>query len=94
MEVCTGGDVQAKIDDGKVLSVKEGIRLLKAVISGLAFMNKNKLMHRDIKPANIILDGEGNYKICDYGFAKIVGYDNKTFTTLGTPLYQAPEIWW
>jgi serine/threonine protein kinase len=49
--------------------------------------------HRDIKPENVMMTKDDeNCKICDYGLAKVVGSHNKTFTNLGTPLYQAPEM--
>ena len=64
------------------------------IFQGLAFMHKHGFFHRDIKPANIMYDPNSDtYKITDYGLAKVVGENNKTFTLLGTPLYQAPEIW-
>ena len=63
-------------------------RVLWHVINGLAVMNKSGVYHRDIKPANIMYDtAKDTYKICDYGLAKVVGENNKTFTLLGTPLY-------
>jgi serine/threonine-protein kinase ULK/ATG1 len=48
-------------------------------------------MHRDFKLANI-LKHEGNIKIADFGFAKLLGNDNMTSTMLGSPLNMAPEI--
>ena len=79
---------------GRGLKESEAIKILYQVIAGLAFMNKNNVYHRDIKPANIMYDKVNDiYKLTDYGLAKVVGYNNKTFTLLGTPLYQAPEIW-
>ena len=47
-------------------------------------------MHRDFKLANI-LKHEGNIKIADFGFAKLLGSDNMTSTMLGSPLNMAPE---
>jgi serine/threonine-protein kinase ULK/ATG1 len=47
-------------------------------------------MHRDFKLANI-LKHEGNIKIADFGFAKLLGSDNLTSTMLGSPLNMAPE---
>jgi serine/threonine protein kinase len=32
-------------------------------------------MHRDIKPANILVDGECQVKLCDFGFARSVPKD-------------------
>lgn len=86
MELCTGGDLEAKMKNGRKVPEREAIKILRSTISGLAFMNKFNVFHRDIKPANIIIH-DGVYKICDYGLAKVVGHNNKSFTLLGTPLY-------
>ena len=93
MELCKGGDLEGKMKNGRKVPEREAIKLLKATVSALAFMNQHNVFHRDIKPANIIIN-DGIYKICDYGLAKVVGHNNKSFTLLGTPLYQAPEIWY
>jgi len=51
------------------------------------------IMHRDIKPPNILFH-QGEIKIADFGFAKIVDESNKNVkmahTLLGTPLYMNP----
>lgn len=47
-------------------------------------------MHRDFKLANI-LKHNGNIKIADFGFAKLLGNNNLTSTMLGSPLNMAPE---
>jgi serine/threonine-protein kinase ULK2 len=48
-------------------------------------------MHRDFKLANI-LKHNGNIKIADFGFAKLLGKDDWTTTMLGSPLNMAPEV--
>ncbi len=40
-----------------------------AVLSGLEYMRKLKLMHRDIKPSNILLNYTGEIKLCDFGIS-------------------------
>lgn len=48
-------------------------------------------MHRDFKLANI-LKHDGNIKIADFGFSKLLGNDNMASTMLGSPLNMAPEV--
>lgn len=42
-------------------------------------------MHRDLKLANL-LKHNGNLKIADFGFCKILDNDQNTDTMLGSPL--------
>lgn len=48
-------------------------------------------MHRDFKLANILLH-DGNIKIADFGFSKLLGSENLASTMLGSPLNMAPEV--
>jgi serine/threonine protein kinase len=55
---------------------------------------KEHLIHCDVKPENIMVDAEGNVKLCDLGLAKTFGDhsahgDNDEIH--GTPQYMAPE---
>lgn len=62
------------------------------VIAGLAFLHDNGVVYRDLKPENMLLTGEGHLKITDFGFAKCLKPNEKTFTLCGTPEYLAPEV--
>jgi serine/threonine protein kinase len=41
---------------------------------------------------NILLDGEKNVKVIDYGFSTCIPNDKKIKIFCGTPSYMAPEI--
>ena len=49
-------------------------------------------MYRDLKPENLMLTLTGYIKIVDFGFAKKLRHNEKTWTFCGTPDYMAPEI--
>ena len=51
-----------------------------------------ELVYRDLKPENLMLTLTGYIKIVDFGFAKALGHNEKTWTFCGTPDYMAPEI--
>ncbi|KAK5961170.1 mitogen-activated protein kinase kinase STE7 PWA37_001700 [Arxiozyma heterogenica] len=62
-----------------------------AVLTGLAYLYDNyKIIHRDIKPSNILVNCQGEVKICDFGVSKqIVNSIANTF--VGTSTYMSPE---
>ena len=60
------------------------------ILNAFKTLVKNKIMHRDFKLANILLH-DGNIKIADFGFSKLLGSENLASTMLGSPLNMAPE---
>ena len=49
------------------------------------------ILHRDIKPDNILMDGQQNVKLGDFGLSRVLGSKhNFAQTFLGTPFYMSP----
>lgn len=100
MEFLHGESLEKLLAREGPLSPIRAVTLLDPVLKALAVAHEHGIVHRDIKPDNIFLakdegDTEPTVKVVDFGIArrvidekaKITG-DN---TTLGTPLYMAPE---
>jgi len=95
MEFVEGQTLSEIISDG-VLTFNRKIDLLIQVCKGLGYAHKLGVIHRDIKPANILIDGEGNARLLDFGIAsffkdKQIGDDKETKLVMGTESYMAPE---
>ena len=47
------------------------------MIAGLEYLHKKGVSHRDIKPENLLLDGDDNLKISDFGMATVFRHKGK-----------------
>ena len=92
MELCPGGDLLNYVRKRRKLTEKNAKYLFKQIMQGIAYMHTIGIVHRDIKLDNILLDGQGNVKIGDFGVSRRVEQDELLFEQCGTPAYIAPEI--
>lgn len=70
--------------------VKGKKRIARKLLDVVNRVHEKGVLHRDIKPSNILLDGEGNPVLADFGFACKTTSD-LTGHFLGTLFYLAPE---
>ncbi|KAJ8608326.1 hypothetical protein CTAYLR_009416 [Chrysophaeum taylorii] len=69
------------------------------VAEALSYVHGRGIAYRDLKPENLMIDAKGYVKVIDFGFAKVVPWDDakgrhhaKTYTVCGTPEYLSPEL--
>lgn len=64
------------------------------ILKGLKFIHSAHVLHRDLKPSNLLLNGNCDLKICDFGLAR--GVSNSASDELTeyvvTRWYRAPEV--
>ncbi|KAL1567085.1 receptor-like serine/threonine-protein kinase SD1-8 [Salvia divinorum] len=81
----------------KLLTWPKRYDIIMGIARGLLYLHQDsrlKIIHRDLKTSNILLDGDLNPKISDFGLARIFGEDQCIATTkrvIGTYGYMAPE---
>ena len=76
------------------LPFARALELALQVGRGLAFAHSHGLVHRDVKPQNVLMNGDDQAKVTDFGIARSIDVDvsvTQTGTVLGTSAYIAPE---
>ncbi|XP_061394215.1 cyclin-dependent kinase-like 1 isoform X1 [Musca vetustissima] len=61
-------------------------------LQGVAYCHKQGCLHRDIKPENILLTAQGQVKLCDFGFARMLSPGENYTDYVATRWYRAPEL--
>ncbi len=94
MEFVQGETLEARLQSGKRLGMKEARSLLKDVLGVLEEVHAANLLHRDIKPANIIMQ-PGGAELIDFG-SGIYFEKNRTMKIsqrILTPAYAPLELY-
>lgn len=61
-------------------------------LNGVAYCHAQGCLHRDIKPENILLTAQGQVKLCDFGFARMLSPGENYTDYVATRWYRAPEL--
>ena len=98
MPFVTGESLRKRLAREGEFPIAETVRILRDVVSALAYAHGYGVVHRDVKPDNVLLSG-GVAVVTDFGVAKAVSASSDPGATgltslgvaLGTPAYMAPE---
>ncbi len=100
MEYVEGKSLDSYIESAS-LDSRQIMVLFEKVCSAVAYAHKRGVMHRDLKPDNIMVDGDGQPHILDFGLAKLIDDSEQTVADapmvsiagkiIGTLAYMSPE---
>ncbi|MED6218603.1 hypothetical protein PIB30_028037 [Stylosanthes scabra] len=81
---------------GRLLNWSHRVNIAVGLASVLVYLHQEceqRVIHRDIKTGNVLLDGNFNPRLGDFGLAKLMDHDKSPVSTLtaGTMGYLAPE---
>jgi serine/threonine protein kinase len=99
MELCSGGDLAqliAAIRDQRkkpILPLELVAYVALGCLKALSYVHAHHRIHRDIKSDNILIAGQGEIKLADFGNAIQLTQKQRWRNTMcGTPYWMAPEV--
>ncbi|CAG2174004.1 unnamed protein product, partial [Oppiella nova] len=90
------GDMLEMILDSKPGRLSERVTkfLICQILHALRYLHSRNICHCDLKPENVLLSSDSDFpqvKLCDFGFARLIGEKSFRRSVVGTPAYLAPE---
>uniref|UniRef100_A0A3P8UHM1 Serine/threonine-protein kinase PLK4 n=1 Tax=Cynoglossus semilaevis TaxID=244447 RepID=A0A3P8UHM1_CYNSE len=94
LEMCHNGEMSRFLKERKMPFSEEDARhFMHQIVKGMLYLHTHGILHRDLTLSNLLLSGNMNIKIADFGLATQLKLPNeKHFTMCGTPNYISPEV--
>jgi serine/threonine protein kinase len=93
MEWVAGSDLRSILDNQGALPVDQVVEYGTQICAAVGAAHRAGLVHGDLKPGNILIPGNNQVKVTDFGLAKALGDSamDAGEVVWGTPAYFAPE---
>jgi serine/threonine protein kinase len=91
MEFVDGEPLSRHCEREALLDPARIVGLAYQVSKALEFANSIGVVHRDIKPANILVHGDFDIKVSDFGAAQLARSEITQVSGVGSPAYMSPE---
>ncbi len=91
MELVSGPTLSDRLKVGP-LPYASVISIGLQVVDALRHANQFGIIHADIKPSNLLISGEQQIKLSDFGLSRLIAGDAANSKVAGTPSYLAPEL--
>jgi serine/threonine protein kinase len=93
MELVNGPNLD-RFNDGNPLKPRQAAMIVYELARALSACHDRGIIHRDLKPGNVLMAGENEPKLTDFGLARATGAQSRMTRTgevMGTPGFMAPE---
>ena len=91
MEYIKGEELSSLLRRIGRLPSDKALQIARQLCAGLAAAHESGILHRDLKPSNVMIDGDGNARILDFGLSGLTDEFRDDEIVAGTPAYMAPE---
>jgi serine/threonine protein kinase len=91
MEYVDGTTLEQYTHVADLLPFSRIVEIAYKCAKALEYASEQGVIHRDIKPANILLAGESDIKISDFGAALTLAGETTQVSGIGSPAYMSPE---
>ncbi|PKA51364.1 Mitogen-activated protein kinase kinase 4 [Apostasia shenzhenica] len=88
LEYLDGGSLEGRhISSERLLA-----DVARQILTGLAYLHRQRIVHRDIKPSNLLINAARQVKIADFGVSRILAQTmDPCNSSVGTVAYMSPE---
>ena len=94
MEYVEGHSLRDCFERKVRFNITQAINILSQLLKALQYAHEHGVWHRDVKPGNILLMGDGQIKVTDFGIARVESLSTpQANTIMGTPGFIAPELY-
>ncbi|KAL0615517.1 Serine/threonine-protein kinase SIK1 [Plecturocebus cupreus] len=91
-EFAKNGEMFDYLTSNGHLSENEARRKFWQILSAVEYCHDHHIVHRDLKTENLLLDGNMDIKLADFGFGNFYKSGEPLSTWCGSPPYAAPEV--
>jgi serine/threonine protein kinase len=91
MEYVDGSTLEQYSRVDNLLPIPRVLDIAYKCARALDYAARHGVIHRDIKPANILMSGDSDIKISDFGAALTMASETTQITGVGSPAYMSPE---
>ncbi|AIU33071.1 serine/threonine protein kinase [Corynebacterium ulcerans] len=92
MELITGGTLRELLAERGPMPPHAAAAVMHSVLTGLSVAHNAGMVHRDIKPDNVLINGDHQVKLADFGLVRAASASQATSANIiGTVSYLSPE---